>query len=264
MTNHLFKKIRDAIDGRENRVFLETPAGIALTYAGMITLSGRYAEALAGLGLKPGDRVAAQVEKSVEALMLYLGAIRAGAIFLPLDTAYTNAELDYFLGDAAPKLLVCDPTRREGLAPVAARAGVAAVATLGADGRGSLPDRCKACTPNFEDVNRAANDLAAILYTSGTTGRSKGAMLTHGNLASNAATLAAVWHFSPADVLLHALPIYHTHGLFVAATTELFSGGKIILVPQFHAGQCLAPMPLRAPMAGVPNFQHTPPWPANF
>ena len=138
MTNHLFQKIRDAAEGGEKRLFLETPAGVALTYAGMIALSGRYAVALAELGLKPGDRVAAQVEKSVEALMLYLGAIRAGAIFLPLDPAYTSAELDYFLGDAEPKLLVCDPTRRDGLAPVAARAGVAAVATLGADGRGSF------------------------------------------------------------------------------------------------------------------------------
>ena len=186
--------------------------------------------------------------------MLYLGAIRAGAIFLPLDTAYTSAELDYFLGDAAPKLLVCDPTRRDGLAPVAARAGVAAVATLGADGRGSLPDRCKACAPNFEDVNRAANDLAAILYTSGTTGRSKGAMLTHGNLASNAETLAAVWHFSPADVLLHALPIYHTHGLLVAVNTVLFSGGKIILMAKFDPDECLALMPRATAMMGVPTF----------
>jgi malonyl-CoA/methylmalonyl-CoA synthetase len=158
---------------------------------------------------------------------------RSGAIFLALDTAYTSAELGYFLSDAEPKLLVCDPTRRDGLAPVAARAGVGAVATLGADGRGSLPDRCKACVQKYVDAGRAPDELAAILYTSGTTGRSKGAMLTHGNLASNAKTLAAVWHFSPADVLLHALPIYHTHGLFVAVNTVLFSGGKIIFMPKF-------------------------------
>jgi AMP-binding enzyme len=116
MTNHLFKKIRAAIEEGDSRLYLETPAGFALTYAGMITLSGRYAGALAELGLKPEDRVAAQVEKSVEALILYLGGIRTGAIFLPLDTAYTSAELDYFLGDAEPKLLVCDPTRRDGSA----------------------------------------------------------------------------------------------------------------------------------------------------
>jgi malonyl-CoA/methylmalonyl-CoA synthetase len=254
MTNHLFQKIRAAVEGRESRLFLETPAGFALTYAGLITLSGRYAEALAELGLKPGDRVAAQVEKSVEALMLYLGAIRAGLIFLPLDTAYTSAELDFFLGDAEPRLLVCDPTRRDGLAPVAARAGVGAVATLGADGRGSLPDRCKACATNFLDASREPDDLAAILYTSGTTGRSKGAMLTHGNLASNAEALAAAWHFSPADVLLHALPICHTHGLFTAVNTVLFSGGKIILMAKFDPGDCLALMPRATAIMGVPTF----------
>src|SRR5580704_12442257 len=254
MTNHLFQKIRAAVEGRESRLFLETPAGFALTYAGLITLSGRYAEALAELGLKPGDRVAAQVEKSVEALMLYLGAIRAGVIFLPLDTAYTSAELDLFLGGAEPRILVCDPTRRDGLAPVAARAGVGAVATLGADGRGSLPDRSKACATNFLDASREPDDLAAILYTSGTTGRSKGAMLTHGNLASNAEALAAAWHFSPADVLLHALPICHTHGLFTAVNTVLFSGGKLIFMPKFDPGECLALMPRATAMMGVPTF----------
>lgn len=254
MTNHLFQKIRDANEGQASRLFLETPAGFALTYAEMIALSGRYAQALAAFGLKPGDRVAAQVEKSVEALMLYLGAIRAGAIFLPLDPAYTNAELAYFLGDAEPRLLVCDPARRAGLAPVAAGAGVAAVATLGADGRGSFPERCKSNAPNFEDTHRAANDLAAILYTSGTTGRSKGAMLTHGNLASNAETLAALWQFSPADVLLHALPVHHTHGLFVAVNTVLFSGGKIIFMPKFDPGECVALMPRATAMMGVPTF----------
>jgi malonyl-CoA/methylmalonyl-CoA synthetase len=254
MTNHLFQKIRDANEGRASRLFLETPAGFALTYAEMIALSGRYAQGLAAFGLKVGDRVAAQVEKSVEALMLYLGAIRAGAIFLPLDPAYTNAELAYFLGDAEPRLLVCDPARRDGLAPVAAGAGVASVATLGADGCGSFPERCKANAPNFEDTQRAANDIAAILYTSGTTGRSKGAMLTHGNLASNAATLAAIWQFSPSDVLLHALPIHHTHGLFVAVNTVLFSGGKIIFMPKFDPGECLALMPRATAMMGVPTF----------
>jgi malonyl-CoA/methylmalonyl-CoA synthetase len=179
---------------------------------------------------------------------------RSGAIFLALDTAYTSAELGYFLSDAEPKLLVCDPTRRDGLAPVAARAGVGAVATLGADGRGSLPDRCKACVQKYVDAGRAPDELAAILYTSGTTGRSKGAMLTHGNLASNAKTLAAVWHFSPADVLLHALPIYHTHGLFVAVNTVPFSGGKIIFMPKFDPSECLALIPRATAMMGVPTY----------
>jgi len=240
--------------GREHRAFLETPAGLSWTYADLATLSARYASALTGLGVKPGDRVAAQVEKSPEALMLYLGAIRAGAIFLPLNTAYTDAELEYFLGDAEPTILVCDPTRHDGLKGLAAGAKVRSVVTLATNGQGSLADRSEALAPVFVDAPRGPDDIAAILYTSGTTGRSKGAMLTHGNLASNAAVLAALWRFSPADVLLHALPIYHTHGLFVAVNTMLLSGGKILFLPKFDAGLCLALMPHTTVMMGVPTF----------
>jgi malonyl-CoA/methylmalonyl-CoA synthetase len=254
MTNHLFQKIRQAAEGRERQLLLETPAGQALTYADMLALSGRYAHALRGLGLEPGARLAVQVEKSPEALMLYLGALRAGSVFLPLNTAYTNAELEYFLRDAEPAVLICDPARREDLGKVAARAGVAAVETLGADGSGSLPSLSSACGDNFEDASRGANDLAAILYTSGTTGRSKGAMLTCGNLASNAEALVAAWRFSPRDVLLHALPIYHTHGLFVAINTVLLSGGKIMLLQKFDPAECLALMPRATVMMGVPTF----------
>ncbi|QBR70963.1 malonyl-CoA synthase [Beijerinckiaceae bacterium] len=253
MKNHLFQKIRDAIAGREDRCFLEN-AGSSLTFAGMIEGSARFASALVQFGVEPGDRVAVQVEKSVEALMLYLGAIRAGAVFLPLNPAYTVTELDYFLGDAEPKILVCDPARREGLAVSAAKAGLRSVETLGADGRGSFADRALARAPNFIDVPRGPDDLAAILYTSGTTGRSKGAMLTHANLASNAEVLAAYWRFSPTDVLLHALPIYHTHGLFVAVNTLLFCAGKIIFMPKFDADECLAQMPRATAMMGVPTF----------
>jgi malonyl-CoA/methylmalonyl-CoA synthetase len=254
MTNHFFQKVRAASHGRESAAFLETPDGGGLTYASMAALTGRYAAALAGLGVKPGDRVAAQVEKSPEALMLYLGTLRAGAVFLPLNPAYTSAELEYFLADAEPKILVCDSARRDSLAPAAASAGVRSLETLNADGQGSLPGRCSACPADFEDVSRAANDLAAILYTSGTTGRSKGAMLTHGNLASNAEVLAALWRFTPNDVLLHALPVYHTHGLFVAVNTVLFSGGKILFMPKFDPGLCLALMPRATAMMGVPTF----------
>ena len=254
MTNHFFQKIRDAMSGRESRTFLETPAGVSWTYADVAALSARYASALAELGLEAGDRVAVQVEKSPEALMLYLGAIRAGAVFLPLNPAYTNAELDYFLGDAEPTILICDPARRAGLASVAARAKVRSLETLGPDGQGSLRDRSDASVPHFKDAPRGPDDLAAILYTSGTTGRSKGAMLTHGNLASNAEVLATLWRFSPADVLLHALPIYHTHGLFVAVNTLLLSGGKILFLPKFDSTQCLALMPRATAMMGVPTF----------
>lgn len=254
MTNHLFQATRTTAQEPGSQLFLETPSGFALTYSDMIALSGRYALALRKLGLETGDRVAAQVEKSPQALMLYLGVIRAGGVFLPLNTAYTSSELAYFLSDAEPKILVCDPARRPELAEVAAQAGVEALETLGPDGGGSLPGRCDDRTGNFEDISREPNDLGAILYTSGTTGRSKGAMLTHGNLLSNAQALAAIWRFSPKDVLLHALPIYHTHGLFVAVNTVLLSGGQLIFMPRYDPAECLALMPRATVMMGVPTF----------
>jgi malonyl-CoA/methylmalonyl-CoA synthetase len=254
MPNHLFARIRQAAEGRSGYPFLETPAGSTFTYSDMLASSGRYAAALAALGAKPGDRIAAQLEKSPAVIMLYLGAIRAGAIFLPLNTAYTDSELGYFLADAEPKILVCDPARFDALSEVAAKAGVGVVETLGADGNGSLPARCAARAANFEDAARTANDLAAILYTSGTTGRSKGAMLTHNNLVSNAEALATLWRFSPDDALLHALPLYHTHGLFVAVNTVLFSGAKIILAQKFDSDHITALMPRASVMMGVPTF----------
>ena len=254
MENHLFQNIRDRIGPANDRVFLETPGGAHLTYAAVIAASGRAAAALAELGVEPGDRVAVQVEKSAEALMLYLAALRVGAIFLPLNTAYTIAELSYFLEDGQPKVVVSDPARREALAPVAAKAGVRWLETLGVDGQGSFADRCAGQATDFCDAARGADDLAALLYTSGTTGRSKGAMLTHGNLASNARTLVSAWRFTSSDVLLHALPIYHSHGLFVAVNTLLFCAGKIILLPKFDAAECLREMPRATVMMGVPTF----------
>lgn len=254
MTNDLFQKIRDVAAERKDTLFLETPAGQSLTFSDMLALSARMANALAALGLKPGGRVAAQVEKTPEALMLYLAALRAGGVFLPLNTAYTDAELGYLLRDAEPTILVCDPARREGLTHAAAGAGVRAIETLGDNGLGSLTLKAHASAADFADVGRETDDLAAILYTSGTTGRSKGAMLTHGNLVSNAETLIAAWRFSPQDVLLHALPIYHTHGLFVATNTVLLSGGKILFIQKFDPQQCFALMPRATVMMGVPTF----------
>ncbi len=254
MPNHLFRAVRERTRGRDSHVFLETPPGRRWTYADMMAHSARIAGALVGLGVGPGDRVAVQVEKSPEALMLYLGAVRAGAIFLPLNAAYTVAELDYFLTDAEPRIVVCDPSLRDALSPVAVKAGVRAVETLGADGSGTLMDRAAAFGDRFEDVARGAKDLAAILYTSGTTGRSKGAMLSHGNLVSNAEVLVDFWRFSREDVLLHALPIYHTHGLFVAVNVMLFCGGTILFLPRFDAGECLAALPRATTMMGVPTF----------
>jgi malonyl-CoA/methylmalonyl-CoA synthetase len=182
-------------------------------------------------GVKPGDRVAAQTEKSVEALVLYLATVRAGAVYLPLNTAYTLNELDYFIGDAEPSLIVCDPSKADGITALAAKVH-ARVETLDSDGKGSLSDAAAKASTDFTTVPRAGDDLAAILYTSGTTGRSKGAMLTHDNLASNSLSLVEYWRFTKDDVLIHALPIYHTHGLFVASNVTLFSRAAMIFLPK--------------------------------
>jgi malonyl-CoA/methylmalonyl-CoA synthetase len=253
MTNHLFQAVRERTRAFGEQTFLEA-AGHRWTYADMMAQAARFAEALRMRGVEPGDRIAVQVEKSAQALMLYLGAVRAGAVFLPLDTAYTVAELEYFLTDAGPKIVVCDPTRRESLRPIAAAAGVRAVETLGADGTGTLADHAAAGSGAFADVSRGPDDLAAILYTSGTTGRSKGAMLSHGNLVSNAEVLVDAWRFSAHDVLLHALPIHHTHGLFTAVNVMLFCAGTLLFLPKFDAAECLAQMPRATTMMGVPTF----------
>ncbi len=253
MTNHLFSLVRSSIPA-PGKAFIETPDGSTLSFAALIDGTGRYANALVALGVAPGDRVAVQVEKSVSAILLYLACVRAGAIFLPLNTAYTIAELEYFIGDAQPTVVVCDPARREGIAAIAGKAGVKAVETLDATGDGSLAAKAAAQAPQFEDVARVADDLAAILYTSGTTGRSKGAMLTHDNLASNARTLVAYWRFTADDVLLHALPIYHTHGLFTATNTLLAAGGSMLFLPKFDADAVMRLLPRATAMMGVPTF----------
>ena len=252
MTN-LFTRIASRISDPD-RTFLSVPGGETIPYAGMIGRSARYANAIRALGVVPGDRVAVQVEKSPAMLMLYLGCLRAGAVFLPLNTAYTTAELAYFLGDAEPALVVCDPAKLGGIRKIAAEAGVRAVETLDAAGKGSLYELAHAASDQFETLERQGSDLAAILYTSGTTGRSKGAMLTHDNLASNAETLVEVWRFSRDDVLLHALPIYHTHGLFVATNVILMAEASMIFLAKFDANEIMGLMPQASCLMGVPTF----------
>ncbi|MBB1491312.1 MULTISPECIES: malonyl-CoA synthase [unclassified Paracoccus (in: a-proteobacteria)] len=232
---------------------IETPSGEHIAYADLIDRIGRMADALVDLGVAPGDRVAVQVEKSVEAIILYLATVRAGAVFLPLNTGYTPAEVDYFLTDAEPRIFVCDPVREEALRPLAETAG-ARVLTLDAAGRGSLADAAAGMAGDFATVPRADDDLAALLYTSGTTGRSKGAMLSHGNLASNSLALVEAWRFSASDVLIHALPIFHTHGLFVATNVVLLSGASMIFLPKFDPDRIFAAMPRATVLMGVPTF----------
>ena len=235
-------------------MFLWRPDGSALSYADLVELSGRLANALKSLGVKPGDRVAAQVEKSAEALLVYLAALRAGAVYLPLNSAYTASEIRYFLGDAEPTLFICRPESAAEMQVVATEAGVPRVETLGSNGEGSLMEAARAQPPAFEDVERTRDDLAAILYTSGTTGRSKGAMLSHGNLASNAEVLRDNWRFTPEDRLLHALPIFHTHGLFVATNVTLMTGSSLIFLPTFNANEIVRLLPQATVMMGVPTF----------
>jgi malonyl-CoA/methylmalonyl-CoA synthetase len=252
MNANLFDRFERSVrEPAKTAVF--TPTGESISYADLTDLAGRLANVLVARGVKPGDRVAVQVEKSVPALVLYLATVRAGAVYLPLNTAYTLAELEYFIGDAEPSLVVCDPSKRKGMVQLASKIG-AAVEALDAMGQGSLMDATAGAPEAFETVQRAGDDLAAILYTSGTTGRSKGAMLTHDNLVSNALTLKDVWRFTADDVLIHALPIYHTHGLFVASNVILFSGASMIFLPKFDADEILGLIRRATVLMGVPTF----------
>ena len=232
---------------------LTRPDGSIASGADIFRLTGRIANVLAAVGVEPGDRVAMQTEKSVEALALYLACLRAGALFLPLNTAYTIAELDYFLGDAEPRAAICDPRAEAGLRPMVEGRGITLL-TIDAAGGGSLAERAAAATDEFATASRGPDDLAAILYTSGTTGRSKGAMLSHDNLLSNADALAETWRFAGGDVLLHALPIFHVHGLFVAANVLLRVGRRMIFLPKFDVDTVIAHLPQATSMMGVPTF----------
>ena len=238
---------------RKERPFLLSPNGGSLSHGAFLELVGRIANTFADLGVRPGDRVAAHVQKSPAALALYAACVKTGAVFLPLNTAYTPTELDYFIGDSAATVLICDPGERDALAPIAKQVGCT-LHTLGADGRGSLMDIADGHHADFQTVARDEDDLAALLYTSGTTGRSKGAMLTHKNLLSNALTLAETWKFTEDDVLLHALPIFHTHGLFVATNISLLAGCTMIFLPKFDTDTVLAELPRATSMMGVPTF----------
>ncbi|MDF2368556.1 malonyl-CoA synthase [Sneathiella sp.] len=216
--------------------------------------SARLAHLLSNSGAVPGDRVAVQVGKSVEAVILYLACLRAGLVYLPLNTAYKSAEIEYFITDAEPAIVVCDPASHTEISALAEKAGVKAVFTLDNDGMGSLMDSAAALPTDFTTVERASDDLAAILYTSGTTGRSKGAMLTHDNLASNAKTLNSYWQFQAGDVLLHALPIFHVHGLFVALHCAFLSAAKVVFLKKFDPATVIASLPEATVFMGVPTF----------
>lgn len=223
------------------------------SYQNLLETAGRYAALLESVGAKPGDRVAVQLQKSPEAIALYIGCIQQGCVFLPLNTAYTPTEVDYFITDAQPVLLVCDQSVEAELSAIAT-ANQCQLLTLNSNGTGSFAARAQHHEVALKAQPRNEDDLAAILYTSGTTGRSKGAMLTHRNLLSNAVTLKDYWQFTQNDVLLHGLPIYHTHGLFVAINTMLLAGGSFIFLPAFNTDDFIEHLPHSTTMMGVPTF----------
>ncbi len=245
MSGNFHEFLRERWTGRLGDVAMRTPGGPALTYQELDERSAQMAAALSGLGVTVGDRVAAQVDKSVDAVALYLACLRAGAVFLPLNTAYTDAEVQFFIRDAEPALVVARPGT---LADLGAQ-----VVTMDRDGGGSLQDIANRAEPMVEVVERDGDDLAAMLYTSGTTGRSKGAMLTHSNLTSNALALYESWRFTPDDVLLHTLPIFHAHGLFVALHCAWLGANEIIFLPEFDVDAVVEHLPDATVMMGVPT-----------
>lgn len=234
-------------------VFLHLPEEQSLTYGDFLRLVAQYAGAFTDIGLVTGDRVAVQIEKSPQALAVYTACVQAGLVFLPLNTAYTADETTYFVENSGAGIVLSDANKRNALVPIAKSCG-AQLATLNADGTGSFAAKAAGFPTVFDTVPREAGDLAALLYTSGTTGRSKGAMLTQNNLLSNALNLQKEWRFTASDVLIHALPIFHTHGLFVASNITMLSGSSMIFLPKFNLDQIISEMPRATTMMGVPTF----------
>jgi malonyl-CoA/methylmalonyl-CoA synthetase len=247
--------IEHAAATRPQAPFLTAPAGgPEITYGRLHAESARLAAALRGCGVVAGDRVLMQVEKSADAILLYTACLYAGAVAVPLNTAYTAAELEHFFGDAGPRLALVRPKDLAVLAPLAAAAGCPRVETLDAEGHGSWPQLLQGVDAPAEGRTVFGPDaVAALIYTSGTTGRSKGAMLTRGNLASNAAALAQFWRFSGDDVLLHTLPLFHVHGLFAAINTVLAAGASLRLLAKFDAAEVIAQLPQASVYMGVPT-----------
>ncbi len=252
MANPLYDGLFGAHAGKSTP-FLYLPDGQVVSHQAFLEMAAQIAHVLTGKGLQPGDRVAVQVEKSPEALALYAACAQAGLVFLPLNTAYTADELSYFIENSGASVVVCDTGKEATVAPITKPLG-AALETLNAAGSGSLMDQAAAMRTSYDTIDRDGEDLAAFLYTSGTTGRSKGAMLTQNNLLSNAETLAAEWRFTADDVLLHALPIFHTHGLFVASNVTLLAGGAMIFLPKFDLDAVIENLPRATTMMGVPTF----------
>ena len=256
--NHLFAALRAAFPADLDQVAVEAMAScgqhLHYTWGDLDHASARIANLLASLNLPDQSRIAVQVEKSVEALVLYLATLRAGHVFLPLNTAYQSSEIEYFIGNAEPAVVVCTPGNFGWVSKIAFTAGTQHVFTLGDDRSGSLLERAAPQSDSQVPAERGPDDLAAILYTSGTTGRSKGAMLTHGNLLSNAVVLKDYWCWQPGDVLIHALPVFHVHGLFVALHGALLNGSKMLWFAKFDPRAVIGALPRATVFMGVPTL----------
>jgi len=251
MNTNAYALFASHVVGNPGRIALETADGDRLSYADLDRNAARLAGRIAALGARPGDRVAAQMDKSPWALALYLACLRGGFAFLPLNTAYRPAELEHFITDARPRLVVCGQAQQPALAPLCTAHGVAHLCTLEADGSGSLAAASGDELP-ISDCGGA--HPAALLYTSGTTGRPKGAVISHDNLAANARDLMQAWEWRSDDVLIHALPLFHIHGLFVACHCTLFGGSSMLFLPRFDAGAVIASLPRATVLMGVPTF----------
>jgi malonyl-CoA/methylmalonyl-CoA synthetase len=252
--DNLFVALRASFPSDLKTVAVQTDEGLQYSWLDLERSTAMVANLLQSLGLPEGSRVAVQVEKSVEALILYLATLRAGYVFLPLNTAYQSAEIEYFIGNAEPAVVVCSGANFAWVSKIAFKAGTQHVFTLNEDRTGSLLDRAALQSDRHTPVQRRADDLAAILYTSGTTGRSKGAMLTHGNMLSNALTLKDYWGWKKGDVLIHALPIFHVHGLFVAIHGALINGSKMIWMAKFDPKRAISYMQQATVFMGVPTL----------
>ena len=254
VNENLYQVLQSRFPADAEAPCLILPDGRVVSFGMLQQESARFAGLLASLGVQAGDRVAVQVRKSPQALFLYLGCLRAGAIYLPMNDAYQRREVEYFLSDATPRVFVCRPQVRALADELAAQTGVTHVFELDDHGGGSLAEAAAVHPDNFATVLRRGDDLAAILYTSGTTGRSKGAMLSHRNLAANAEVLHNYWRFRPGDVLLHMLPIFHVHGLFVATHCLLLNGSPMLFEPKFDAQRALKLLPQATVFMGVPTY----------
>ena len=251
---NLYAHFRTQFQRHAKDVLLHTGDDLSLSYADVDRRSAAIASLLSGLGIEPGDRVSVQVEKSPEALCLYLACLRGGFIFHPLNLAYTTSELEYFLNNAEPAAVICDPDREVAIKELAHSAGAQVVLTLAADGKGTLADGADSAPDDFDIIYRDADDMAALLYSSGTTGVPKGIMLTHSNLLRNTEALVEAWGFTSKDRLLHALPIFHVHGLFVAIGCTLLSGASMRWLRNYDVREVMRFLPECSVLMGVPTY----------